>query len=175
MITNIENCTLVDTEIILDLYTKARERQKEYNAVLWPEFQQSLVEQEICENRQWKIVENGDIACVWAITFSDPEIWEEKNNEPSVYIHRIATNPAYRGKNYVQQIVSWAKDFAKQLGKKFIRMDTVGNNTKLIEYYQSNGFLFLGMVELKNTAGLPEHYTKDQTALFEINIDKSGN
>ncbi|MHB8929251.1 MAG: hypothetical protein ACYC5R_01500 [Melioribacteraceae bacterium] len=48
---------------------------------------------------------NGGIACVWAMTFNDPQIWEERNKDPSVYLHRIATNPNFRGQNLVGEIV----------------------------------------------------------------------
>ncbi len=37
-------------------------------------FLKELVETETKENRQFKLVINNTIACVWAITFSDPEI-----------------------------------------------------------------------------------------------------
>jgi len=169
---NIEKSAQEDIETILDLYDKAIAYQKSIHAVVvWSQFERSLIEQEIRENRQWKIVENGETACIWAIAYNDVKIWGEKDNTFSIYIHRIATNPKFRGNNYVRQIVAWAKDFAKQHNKKCIRMDTVGNNKKLIEYYQSNGFNFLGMVSLKDANGLPEHYnTKDKVALFEIEI-----
>jgi hypothetical protein len=49
---------------------------------------------------------NNEIACVFATTFSDPLIWEKRDTDPSVYIHRIATNPNFRGNNLVAAIVS---------------------------------------------------------------------
>ena len=34
---------------------------------------------------------DGEIACVWAIAFSDPQ-YGKKNHDPAIYIHRIATS-----------------------------------------------------------------------------------
>jgi hypothetical protein len=44
----------------------------------------------------------------------------------------------------VLNIIEWAKDFGKENHKKFIRMDTWGENKKLIDYYIKCGFKFRG-------------------------------
>ncbi|MBQ0741472.1 GNAT family N-acetyltransferase, partial [Aquimarina celericrescens] len=64
-----------------------------------------MVEKEIQENRQWKLLLDNKIACVWATTFSDAQIWEEKNKDTAVYIHRIAVNPDFRGKHFIAILV----------------------------------------------------------------------
>lgn len=165
------NSTKEDINEILRLYEIARNFQKTKNAVLWPLFEKELIETEVAEKSQWKIVIDNQIACAWATTFNDPQIWEERNNDPSIYIHRIVTNPTYRGKNLVDEIGKWSKTFAKQNDQKFIPMDTVGENKGLIEYYQKCGFEFLGILKLKNTDGLPTHYEKATVSLFQITLD----
>jgi ribosomal protein S18 acetylase RimI-like enzyme len=168
----IENSTPNDIPEIFRLYRIAAEYQRsKKTVVVWPEFEKQLVETEIAENRQWKLIIGEEIACVWAITFSDEQIWEERNADAAIYIHRIATNPNFRGKNFVSVIVEWAKEYAKKNSKDFIRLDTLGNNIKLIELYTKAGFSFLGMFDLKNTAGLPDHYLNNIPAcLFEIKL-----
>ena len=167
----IENSTLEDITEIFRLYRLASAYQKaRQTVVVWPEFDRQLVEDEITENRQWKLCIDGEIACVWAITFSDEQIWEERNSDPAVYIHRIATNPDFRGQNFVSLIVEWGKQYARELDKKFLRLDTLGNNTKLIEHYTQAGFQFLGLFDLKNTDGLPAHYHNTPACLFEIKL-----
>jgi ribosomal protein S18 acetylase RimI-like enzyme len=167
----IKNSTAEDITVIFRLYKIASEYQKaKQSVVVWPNFKKQLVETEIDENRQWKLLIDGEIACVWATTFTDEQIWEELNADAAIYIHRIATNPNFRGKNFVLHIVEWAKIYAKTMGKDFIRLDTLGNNTKLIEHYTGAGFTFLGMFNLKNTAGLPDHYHGQPVCLFEIKL-----
>ena len=131
----IENSVMADAVEIARLYESARDLQKIKGAVCWPLFDKKLIETEITEGRQWKIVIDTQIACVWATTFSDPQIWEERNADASVYIHRIATNPIYRGQNLVKEIVRWAKVYAEKNEKEFIRLDTVGENKELIRHY----------------------------------------
>lgn len=157
-----------DIDEIFRLYQLATEYQKTKYTVHWPQFSSTLVETEIQENCQWKMMIDGAVACVWAITFDDPQIWEERNAEPSLYLHRIATNPDFRGRHLVQHIVAWAKNHALVNNKQYVRLDTVGHNEKLIEYYTNCGFTYLGLFDLKDTTGLPAHYKQDGVSLFEM-------
>jgi len=165
----IKNCLLNDTNEILSLYEAARNLQTQRKMVVWPTFEKSFIEKEINEERQWKLVIDNVIACNWAITFKDKEIWGDKDKDDSIYIHRICTNPKFRGNRYIEKIVEWAKIYALQLGKQFVRLDTLGNNTKLIEHYSLAGFNFLGMFILTETATLGRHYQDEPNCcLFEI-------
>lgn len=167
----ITNSNPKDIEEIFRLYKLATEYQKvTFPENQWPEFERQLIEKEILENRQFKILIEDRIACVWAITFSDPEIWEQKNNDPAIYIHRIATNPEFRGNNFVAIIVDWARKYAKSHNKEYIRLDTCGHNTNLINHYKKAGFDFLGIQKLENSQGLPAHYENADVCYFEIKL-----
>ncbi len=168
----IKNSTYDDISEICRLYECARSYQKEKGAVLWPEFDEVLIETEILRKQHWKILLENQVACIWSTTFNDPEIWEEQNTDPSIYIHRIATSPKFRGHNLVSEIVKWVRNYAKDNDKKFIRMDTVGKNHGLIDHYQKCGFKFLGLRKLKNTQSLPLHYHNATVSLFEIQLDE---
>lgn len=167
----IKPSTLNDLGEITRLYELARNVQQMKGAVAWPIFNRVMIETDISENRQWKITIDNQVACVWTTTFQDPQIWEERNQDPSVYIHRIATNPMFKGLNLVSEIVEWARDYAAKNKKMFIRMDTVGENKGLIAYYQKCGFDFLGLLTLKNTEGLPAHYINATVSLFQLSLD----
>lgn len=111
------------------------------------------------------------VVAVFAITFNDPIIWGVKDEQPSIYIHRIATHPDYRGNNFVKQIVAWAKEYCKENNRKFIRLDTWGDNEKLIQHYKNCGFTFLGLSPEMKSDSLPKHYDSLRLSLFEIQID----
>lgn len=168
---DIKNSTIADIETIFGLYRMAAQYMKERFPVYFPEFDRGMVVKEIEEGRQWKMLINGELACIWAITWNDPQIWEEKDSDPSIYIHRITTVPAFRGRHLVKEIVRWAIQYAKENNRSYVRLDTVGENQKLIQHYQESGFTFLGMVQLKDTSGLPDHYKLDKVSLFELKVD----
>ena len=167
----IVNATIKDIDEIYRLYKIATAyQQAKKKVIVWPNFERVMVEIEIAENRQLKMLINNEVACIWAITFNDEQIWEEKNKDSAIYIHRIATNPNFRGNNLVAKIVDWAKEYANQKEIQFVRLDTLGNNTRLIEHYKNAGFDFLGLFDLKNTDNLPEHYKLAPVCLFEIDL-----
>ncbi|MEP6710869.1 MAG: GNAT family N-acetyltransferase [Ferruginibacter sp.] len=168
---NIINSTPEDTEAIFKLYDEAVAYQKLKFNKHWQAFDADMVKNEILESRQWKIIDSdNNILCIFATTYNDPFIWEEKDRDPSIYLHRIVTNPLFRGKNYVMDIIDWAKKFGRQNSKKFIRIDTWGDNEKLIVYYTKCGFNFLGITTPSKTADLPKHYSAISLSLFEIEI-----
>jgi GNAT superfamily N-acetyltransferase len=169
-IMKIKNSKSSDISKIFDLYQIATDYMKSKNQVYWPEFPEELIIKEIKEKRQWKIIIKNQIACIWATTLNDELIWGRKNNEPSVYIHRIATNPEFRGQNLVNHLVKWADGYCKRNGLKYIRMDTVGLNNGLISHYEKLGFNFLGTKNLENTDGLPDHYNDGEVCLFQREV-----
>lgn len=165
------NSTLSDLGTIFGLYDAAIAHQKAVSNQHWLPFERSLVEAEIAEGRQWKIMLDGQIACIFLTAYSDPHIWGEKDADPAIYLHRIVTNPAFRGRNFVAAIVEWARQHGKTMGKKFVRLDTWADNPRLKELYLRCGFHFLGVERPANPAALPSHYSTIFLGLFEMTID----
>lgn len=107
----IKNVTASDIEKIFALYKIASNYQrKKKTVIVWPDFDREMVITEISENRQFKLLVNNEVVCIWAITFSDEQIWEDSNTDSAIYIHRIAVNPNFRGNNYIATITNWAKE-----------------------------------------------------------------
>jgi hypothetical protein len=163
--------TTEDFDEIFRLYDLAIEFQKTKFDKSWLPFDRAMIEREIAEKRHWKILIDDKIGCIFSVTFADPFIWKEKSGEPAVYIHRIVTNPEFRGQKFVPKITDWARVYAREIGKKFIRMDTWGDNQKLLDYYVGCGFEFLGVITPTKSADLPKHYEGITLGLFEIRLD----
>lgn len=166
----IKNCTPEDLGMMLDFYRAAIEFQKKVSEQHWLTFDRELVLQEILESRQWKVLVGDEIGCIFLSTFSDPFIWGERDALPSIYLHRITINPAFRGSGFVPRIIEWAKTFGKQNGRQQLRLDTWGDNLKLIEFYQNCGFQFLGIEKPADPSKLPPHYADIWLAFFELEI-----
>tara|TARA_R110002167_G_scaffold94258_17_gene251801 strand:+ start:160 stop:684 length:525 start_codon:yes stop_codon:yes gene_type:complete len=167
----VQNCSIADADEVLSLYQEARNLQRTKKMVVWPYFDKSFLENEMQTQRQWKIVIDGIIACNWAISLEDREIWGLQDKNDGIYIHRICTNPMFSGNRYINAIVAWAKEYAVIQDRRFVRLDTLGNNTRLIKHYTDAGFSFLGMFELTDTDNLPKHYQDEPNCcLFEIDI-----
>ena len=153
---------------ILDLYAHASALQRSKGQVTWPQIDAALVDLEIREGRQWQIRLDGQMACVWVVAYEDPQIWGKLDADPSVYLHRIATHPDFRGRKMVGHVVQWARQHAAEEGRTHVRLDTVGNNAALIRLYTGHGFDFLGAEDLEDVEGLPGHYADGPCLRFEI-------
>lgn len=164
----ITNCTPADLDLIFAFYDDAIAYQKQVFGKHWLGFERAKVAAEIAEQRQWKIVVDNQVACIFLVTFRDSLIWQERDNDESLYLHRIVTHSNFRGRGFVKDIVEWARQYAPTIGKKFIRLDTWGDNQKLIDYYLKHGFTFLGVTQVANTAAMPKHYEGISLSLFEI-------
>lgn len=159
-----------DLEIIMRLYDDASEFQKTVFNKGWVGFDRERIVTEITEGRLWKILEDEDVACIFTITYSDPILWGERSRESAMYIHRIVTAPEFHGRGYVRKITAWALEHAREKSLRFIRMDTWGDNQKLLDYYQNCGFKFVGVTSPPESPTLPDHYRGISLALLEIDL-----
>jgi GNAT superfamily N-acetyltransferase len=163
--------TAEDTSTIFQLYRLATEYQRTNGYNLWKQFDKELIDTEIKEERHWKISIDGEIACIFSIFYNDPLLWGEMDNDTSIYLHRIATNPKFKGRGMTRLIIDWAKEKARKTNRKFIRMDTWADNKNLSDYYINCGFNIVGYRKLdKEARGLPKHYSTLSLVLFEIVI-----
>jgi len=165
-----ENVVAEDIETVFELYDKAIAFQKTVFDKTWLGFDAEFVNREIEEYRLWKIVEDRQIACIYSVTYADPVIWGEDSHKSAMYIHRIVTNPDFRGRGYVRSITDWAKMHANENQLRYVRMDTWGDNRKLIDYYKDCGFKYLGETTPEPSDKMPKHYDGISLSLFEIDL-----
>ncbi|GAA3511148.1 GNAT family N-acetyltransferase [Aquimarina addita] len=165
--------TLADIESIVQLYDMAIAFQNQKKGTPWPKNSKELIETEIREERQYKLIINNEIACIWVYTFNDPEIWGIKNQDSSIYIHRIAAHPKYRGQDLISNVFEWTKIYALKNNLNYIRLDIAGVNLGLINLYKKNGFTYLGTTIIEDPKNLPTHYHNIEVCLLEmcLNVD----
>ena len=166
----VANCTSNDINLILRLYEQARELQRHKSAIPWGHVSQAMLSEEIATGNHWKLLINNTVACIWVTSFRDPRIWMERDKGDALYLHRIAVTPKCSGLGLVKEIAIWARQYSAEHGLKFIRMDTVGENTGLIKHYQNCGFAYLGLEDLDDVSGLPAHYENRKVCLFEMQL-----
>ena len=67
-----------------------------------------------------------------------------------IAIHRVAISVSCRGSGLSGEIISYAADFAKTLGRKSLRIDTHRGNTVMRRMLEKNGFFYCGVIYLAN-------------------------
>lgn len=167
----IENTQTEDLEFIYGLFDKAIAYQKQNGYPVWKGYDKEVFQKDIAAGNQYKIILNSEIAIVFSVCYSDQVIWRDMENGKSLYLHRIAVNPACKGQKLFGEILSWAITHVRAKGLSFIRMDTWGNNPTIINYYKSFGFRFVENYTTPDSLELPSQHRKLDLALLEMKVD----
>ncbi|KZE37182.1 hypothetical protein AV656_11420 [Bhargavaea cecembensis] len=73
----------------------------------------------------------------------DQHTWGKLNDE-AIYLHRLALKRSEIGSGLGKVVLKWLETDLKNQGKRILRLDCVGENLKLNDFYLSNGFHKVG-------------------------------
>lgn len=166
------NTTPSDWNTIMELFQKAMELQGKNGYKVWAEIDEAGLKRDIEKGLQYKIIRNGNLLCIFSVQFSDPFIWQERDNKDAIYLHRIVVNPDFKGQKQFEKVLNWSKQFVIQNNLKYVRMDTWADNGKIIEYYKTFGFEFIGNYKTGDEPELPIQNRNLEVALLEMSVNK---
>lgn len=164
----IVNTTSSDLEFIYWLFDEAIAYQKRKNYTVWKKYDKHILQKDIDNGLQYKIVSGEDIACIFSPCYAEPVLWREKEKGDAIYIHRIVVNPKHKGQRQFEKTLNWVTNHARKNNFKKIRMDTWADNTNIIDYYKSFGFKFLENYTTPDTPELPVQKRNIALALLEF-------
>ncbi len=164
------NTSKSDLEFVYFLFEKAIEYQRKNNYTVWRGYDKNALMTDMAKKLQFKIVRDKEVLCVFSICYSDQIIWRERENQDAIYIHRMVTNPKHRGQKQFTKVLMWAIEKAKEKNLAYIRMDTWGDNPKIIEYYKSFGFQFIENYTTPRTKELPTQHRNLNLALLQMDL-----
>ena len=166
----IQQANLNDIPVMLDIYDHARAYQIIKGQATYAIFNEKLIENGIHTGLYHKIVVDEKIAAIFLISLEDELIWQKLENYNSVYIHRIANHPDFKGRNLMQTITDFAIDLAKKHNRQFIRLDTWNRNEKIKKYYQKFGFKIVGTRLFVPEDKINPHYWGETCVYMELEI-----
>jgi GNAT superfamily N-acetyltransferase len=166
----IENTSEADLEFIYRMFEEAMLFHKRNNYPVWKGYDKSILQREIKEKLQYKILIGDKISLVFSAIYSDKYLWHEKEKDDAIYLHRIVVNPEFRGLKLFTHVFHWAINDAKKRGRKYLRLDTWGDNPKMINYYQMFGFRFVENYLTPDDHELPIPHRNLFLALLEYEI-----
>ncbi|WP_242275666.1 GNAT family N-acetyltransferase [Bacillus cereus group sp. BfR-BA-01445] len=76
----------------------------------------------------------------------DEHIFGKEEVSNSLYIHRFAVKRKYKGNGIGEWILRWIEENVKH-DKEFLKLDCVGHNRILNDFYKRNGFEYVGSTE----------------------------
>jgi GNAT superfamily N-acetyltransferase len=86
------------------------------------------------------VVMDGEPAGTVIFQLSDKIFWPDMPEGDSAYIHKVILKRSAAGRGIGRRIIEWARKKAKDLGMKFLRLDTEAARPKLCALYESAGF-----------------------------------
>lgn len=105
-----------------------------------------------CIREKYTYVVMKEDAIVGTVTVSpkqnkwDERIFGKEEVSDSLYIHRFAVKRKYKGNGIGEWILKWVEENV-QYEKKFLKLDCVGHNRTLNDFYKRNGFEYVGSTE----------------------------
>lgn len=108
---------------------------------LWTESQISVegLKNSYCFAALHFLVEEDQTIGVVFLQTSDPEFWPELSDCNSLFFHKLAVHPQYRGTSKGKAAVACIIDYAKTNGFAWVRMDC-DDREELLSFYESVGF-----------------------------------
>jgi ribosomal protein S18 acetylase RimI-like enzyme len=166
----IQNTTHHDLHSINSLFEHAMEYQKKNNYPVWRGYDKGALIRDINSKQQYKMVFDNQIALIFSVLYSDPVIWRHHEKGNAVYLHRIAVHPDFKGQKLFGKVLQWALQDTASRKLCYIRMDTWGENRKLIEYYKGFGFRFVENFTTPDNMALPKQNRNLYLALLEMPV-----
>ena len=84
---------------------------------------------------------NGEAAGCLRFQLTDEEYWSDVPHSDSAFIHRLAVKRRFAKQSVSKVLIDYAKAEAKNLGKKYLRLDCA-DRENLRRLYESFGFEF---------------------------------
>ena len=115
-----------------------------------------VLTQDVEQAQLWVAEEDGRLAGVAAITTDqEPEYAEVGLDpaEPAIVVHRLAVDPAFRGRGVAEALMRQAEDVARERGITALRLDTNTENEATQRLFPKLGYVLAGEIGLSFRPG----------------------
>ena len=92
----VEPATVADLAAVQAAYAEGRRLQRAEGSVVWPEFADTAILDEIMAGRLLRVVDGDAVVGVFSVAYQDPAIRGEREQCSHIYLHRIARTPGVR-------------------------------------------------------------------------------
>ena len=82
----------------------------------------------------------GEIVGAIRFQLDDQLFWPDIDSRDSAFVHRLAVRRSHAGQGISIALLQWSVDRARELGKRYLRLDCDADRTRLRELYEGFGF-----------------------------------
>lgn len=140
----IRQATGCDSDSISSVLKEAAEWLSQRGMPMWRagELEPASIAQAV-EAGEFFVLQSGDeVAGTVKFQLEDPLFWPDVPAGESAFIHRVAVRRAFAGGGASGLMMQWAADRARELGKRFVRLDCEAARPSLRAVYERFGFRY---------------------------------
>ena len=139
-----------DVDMVIDLLEEGARWLQAMGIEQWPvgvfSALHDLLTKHVAVGEVFLGVQADFVVATIRLQWSDHEMWPEDEGEAG-YVHGLAVRRAWAGRGIGRRMLRWAEATVKQEGKRYLRLDCVAHNERLVRYYLEAGFEPRGQVE----------------------------
>jgi GNAT superfamily N-acetyltransferase len=94
--------------------------------------------------------ENNECVGGFILIEKDKRYWPEQLDDKAYYFHKFVIHPNHGGKGYSHDILEWVKNYGKENGKKYIRLDYEKKRDYLRNLYIQHGFKDIREIKIED-------------------------
>ncbi len=138
----IRKAVVSDVDQISEVLLEAARWLEANRMPLWKgdELSATQIAADVASDQFHVAIRDGEIAGTIKFQLEDPLFWPDVPAGEAAFIHRLAVRRKFSGGKISSNLLHWAIDRARQLGKQFLRLDCEAARTRLRTIYERAGF-----------------------------------
>jgi len=155
----IRPATTADIPALMNLLKKVVPLMREAGNFQWDDQypNESVFSQDIAKEQLWVADIDGQLAGLAALTEDQEPEYAQVGfdlSQRAIVTHRLAVDPAFRGKGVAAALLAQAEQLAVDRGIAFLRIDTNSENQVTQKLFPKLGYVYAGEITLSFRPGL---------------------
>jgi GNAT superfamily N-acetyltransferase len=141
---NVREARPADVEVVAGLLDEATRWVGERGFEQWPlPFPRRQIAEAIARGEVFVGEADGEPVATVTILTEDPQYWGVRPPD-ALYVHKLAVARAHAGRGFGTEVIRWADCRAASFGRRFLRLDCLGDSAGIRRYYERLGFQHRG-------------------------------
>lgn len=141
-----------DLDTVVSIYEDAAQWLLDRGIAQWPVVvPRELLAQRIARGETFLARYEHHAIATMSIQEEDRLVWGDMPPD-ALYLHGLAVRRAFTGRRVGVALLRWAEQHAALQGKTYLRLDCMGDNLRLVQYYKDAGFTNLRTVSVRDSS-----------------------
>jgi len=135
-----------DRDIALAILLDGAERQARHQTYAWGADELAKTVDRALQHDELYLARRDGVAVgVFVLQWADPFYWGERPDDAG-YVHKLAVREDAAGGSVGQEMLRWAEERVRGVGRDVVRPDCDADNPRLNAYYRDAGFVLQSML-----------------------------